>query len=318
MFGSGSLPLERDFVDLDDDEALSPRDTVYYPFWLLRPIYDQDDIGYNTNRRSTMSYANVGCINRLKSEDLGLTLKLHWERLPIFMLNSQIKIKNNFLHKHQKLKVPVLNLLTLSLYSVQIPPGGTSFIIVNYSPAIFTNLSRVKHVVKFSIFQRDSREVIALVNIKEEFIANINTKTTRASGQKEKAFEGGETEKGNNVQDTGNDKRETTLSNMRGLTLRINRELAVAVAVREHARGVKLPQGSLAVLLGRASEDLVVVGVVQQAQHLGERQVDVDVLGTANYGSTVQTIYLKRVPTHNKFKDEQASSIEISNKIYIR
>lgn len=74
-----------------------------------------------------------------------------------------------------------------------------------------------------------------------------------------------------------------------GLTLRINRELAVAVAVREHARGVKLPQGSLAVLLGRASEDLVVVGVVQQAQHLGERQVDVDVLGTANYRSTVQT-----------------------------
>ncbi|KAK1133718.1 hypothetical protein K0M31_011512 [Melipona bicolor] len=43
-----------------DDEVLSPRDTVYYPFWLIRPIYDQDDIGYNTNRRSTISYANVG------------------------------------------------------------------------------------------------------------------------------------------------------------------------------------------------------------------------------------------------------------------
>lgn len=89
---------------------------------------------------------------------------------------------------------------------------------------------------------------------------------------------------------TGNETNERRpRENGRGLTLRINRELAVAVAVREHARGVKLPQGSLAVLLGRASEDLVVVGVVQQAQHLGERQVDVDVLSTANYGSTVQT-----------------------------
>lgn len=89
--------------------------------------------------------------------------------------------------------------------------------------------------------------------------------------------------------DNETNERKRPRENGRGLTLRINRELAVAVAVREHARGVKLPQGSLAVLLGRASEDLVVVGVVQQAQHLGERQVDVDVLGTANYGSTVQT-----------------------------
>ncbi|CAD1478254.1 unnamed protein product, partial [Heterotrigona itama] len=46
--------------DNHDDELLSPRDTVYYPFWLIRPIYDQDDIGDNTNRRSTISYANVG------------------------------------------------------------------------------------------------------------------------------------------------------------------------------------------------------------------------------------------------------------------
>lgn len=75
---------------------------------------------------------------------------------------------------------------------------------------------------------------------------------------------------------------------VRELTLRINRELAVAVAVREHPRGIKLPQGSPPVFLRRASEDLVVVGVVQQTQHLGERQVDVDVLSTTN-SSTGQT-----------------------------
>ena len=44
----------------DDDEVLSPRDTIYYPFWLVRPIYDQDNIGDNANRRPTISYANVG------------------------------------------------------------------------------------------------------------------------------------------------------------------------------------------------------------------------------------------------------------------
>ncbi|KAK9295622.1 hypothetical protein QLX08_010112 [Tetragonisca angustula] len=43
-----------------DDEVLSPRDTIYYPFWLVRPIYDQDNIGDNANRRPTISYANVG------------------------------------------------------------------------------------------------------------------------------------------------------------------------------------------------------------------------------------------------------------------
>ncbi|KOC66798.1 hypothetical protein WH47_12603 [Habropoda laboriosa] len=62
---------------------------------------------------------------------------------------------------------------------------------------------------------------------------------------------------------------------VRQLTLRINRELAVAVAVRKHPRGVELPQSSLPVLLRRASEDLVVVvgvGEAQQAYHLRERQ----------------------------------------------
>lgn len=44
------------------------------------------------------------------------------------------------------------------------------------------------------------------------------------------------------------------------------------MAVREHPRGVELPQGSLSVLLRRASKDLVVVGEAQQAYHLGQRQ----------------------------------------------
>lgn len=58
------------------------------------------------------------------------------------------------------------------------------------------------------------------------------------------------------------------------LTLRVDRELAVAVAVSEHARGVELPQGAFPALLRRAREDLVVVGEAQQAHHLGERQID--------------------------------------------
>lgn len=73
------------------------------------------------------------------------------------------------------------------------------------------------------------------------------------------------------------------------LTLGINRELAVAVAVGEHPRGVELPQGPPPALLGRASEDLVVVGVVQKAQHLGQRQVDVYFVSTA-CGTTRETV----------------------------
>lgn len=73
------------------------------------------------------------------------------------------------------------------------------------------------------------------------------------------------------------------------LTLGINRELAVAVAVGEHPRGVELPQGPPPALLGRASEDLVVVGVVQEAQHLGQRQVDVYFVSTA-CGTTRETV----------------------------
>lgn len=42
----------------------------------------------------------------------------------------------------------------------------------------------------------------------------------------------------------------------------------------EHTRGVELPQGALPALLGRACEDLVVVGEAQQAHYFGERQVD--------------------------------------------
>lgn len=47
------------------------------------------------------------------------------------------------------------------------------------------------------------------------------------------------------------------------LTLRVDRELSIAVAVGEHARGVKLPQGAFPALLRRAREDLVVVGEAQ-------------------------------------------------------
>lgn len=74
------------------------------------------------------------------------------------------------------------------------------------------------------------------------------------------------------------------------LTLGINRELAVAVAVGEHPRGVELPQGPLPALLGRASEDLVVVGVVQEAQHLGQRQVDFVGAACGTAGKTVSFV----------------------------
>jgi len=60
---------------------------------------------------------------------------------------------------------------------------------------------------------------------------------------------------------------------VRALTLRVDRELSIAVAVSEHARGVELPQGAFPTFLRRAGEDLVVVGEAQQAHHFGERQV---------------------------------------------
>lgn len=67
------------------------------------------------------------------------------------------------------------------------------------------------------------------------------------------------------------------------LTLRIDRELSVAVAVGEHARGIKLPQGAFSALLRRAREDLVVVGEAQQTYHFRERQVGT---ATAHRGET--------------------------------
>lgn len=58
------------------------------------------------------------------------------------------------------------------------------------------------------------------------------------------------------------------------LTLRVDRELSIAMTVGEHARGIKLPQGAFSALLRRACEDLVVVGEAQQTHHFRERQVD--------------------------------------------
>lgn len=74
------------------------------------------------------------------------------------------------------------------------------------------------------------------------------------------------------------------------LTLRIDREFSVAVAVGEHTRGIKLPQGAFSVLLRRAREDLVVVGEAQQTHHFRERQI-----GTA---------IAHRGETHTKAKDK--------------
>lgn len=78
-------------------------------------------------------------------------------------------------------------------------------------------------------------------------------------------------------------------------TLRVDWKLPVTMAVREHTRGVELPQGALPALLRRARENLVVVGEAQQAHYLGKRQVDAATVHQCESYKTIRstTAYLR-------------------------